>query len=45
MIFYVDTLYIAMSFHAYAPSPPSFSELEIGIAPPTSGTPHIPWSS
>ena len=34
MIFYVDTLYIAKSFHAYAPSPPSFFGLEMGIAPP-----------
>ena len=33
MLFYVDNLYIAKSFHAYAPSPPSFFGLEIGIAP------------
>ena len=32
MVFYVDTLYIAQSFHAY--SPPSFSGSEMGIAPP-----------
>ena len=34
MIFYVDTVYIAKSFHAYSPSPPSFSGSEMGIAPP-----------
>ncbi len=41
MVFYVESLYIAKSIHAYSPSLPSFSGLEMGIAPPTSGTPHI----
>ena len=34
MVFYVESLYIAKSIHAYSPSLPSFSGSEMGIAPP-----------
>ena len=43
LVYYFVTSYIAMSFFAYPPSPPSFSGLGVGNAPRLLAL-HKPWS-
>ena len=43
LVLYFVTFYIAMSFFAYPPSPPSFSGLGVGNAPRLLAL-HKPWS-